>query len=105
MISRPDRRAGRYAATLPTAPYQSIPSFLRCRPAHRVRQPCLEQNRGQMYCKKCYAKLDSTDSNCAQCGAEFSSSHPETYLRRPFPVATRILLHVIATTIVGIMAD
>jgi len=57
-----------------------------------------------MYCKKCYAKLDSTDSNCAQCGAEFSSSHPETYLRRPFPVATRILFHVIATTIVGIMA-
>ena len=57
-----------------------------------------------MYCKKCYAKLDPADSVCTQCGAEFSPSHPETYLRRPFPGASRIFVHVIATTIVGIMA-
>ncbi len=56
-----------------------------------------------MYCKKCYAKLDAADSICAQCGTEFSASHPETYLWQPFPGATRIVFHVIATTIVGVM--
>lgn len=57
-----------------------------------------------MYCKKCYGKLDAADSVCAQCGTAFSPSHPETYLRRPFPSAMRIVFHVIATTIVGIVA-
>lgn len=59
-----------------------------------------------MYCRKCYRGLDIADEfhRCAKCGRAFDPAEPKSYLRRPFPPPSRIILQVISTTIVGFLA-
>ena len=59
-----------------------------------------------MYCKKCYTHLaHAPDSaHCPKCGRTFNATDPKTFLPRPFPSTRKILIHLLATTIVGILA-
>lgn len=52
-----------------------------------------------MYCKRCYADLSAApEPKCPNCGRPFAVNAPGTYLKRPFPGAARIALHVALTT-------
>lgn len=58
-----------------------------------------------MYCKKCYTFLDPTDGpKCRKCGRPFTPDNPRSYLEKPFPPKSRIVLHLILTTIFSILA-
>ncbi|HEX4124970.1 MAG TPA: hypothetical protein VHY37_09620 [Tepidisphaeraceae bacterium] len=59
-----------------------------------------------MFCRKCYARLnaESPTTRCPRCDRPFDPTNPRSYLRRPFPSSARIVLYVIATTIVCIAA-
>ena len=74
-----------------------------------------------MYCRKCYTRLDPGvwDANpppspgqqayfkkfatrCEKCGRVFDPANAKTYLAQPFPDRSKIVLHVIATSLVCI---
>lgn len=56
-----------------------------------------------MYCQRCYADLRSASEPwCPTCGLGFDPRDPGTFLSRPFPSKRRIVLHLIATTLVGV---
>ena len=57
-----------------------------------------------MYCQRCYADLRSaTEKRCPACGLGFDPANPKTYLARPLPPRRRIVRHIIATTVLGIV--
>lgn len=49
------------------------------------------------FCKRCYANLDQAtdDSRCLRCGRKFDAGNPSTYLERPFPSRTKIIVHTL----------
>jgi hypothetical protein len=56
-----------------------------------------------MYCQRCYADLRSAPEPwCPTCGLGFDPGDPKTFRPRPFPGKRRIILHLIATTLVGV---
>ena len=58
-----------------------------------------------MYCRKCYAELDAMveDVRCPQCGRRFDPANAGTYLARPFPDTRKIILYILATSIVSVV--
>lgn len=56
-----------------------------------------------MYCRKCYAKLDADNPfhRCGRCDLAFDPGNPSSYLQRPFPSRSRILVHILLTTLIG----
>jgi uncharacterized paraquat-inducible protein A len=53
-------------------------------------------NEPRMFCKRCYANLDqATESQCARCGRAFSALDPTSYLRRPFPSRTKMVVQTV----------
>ena len=58
-----------------------------------------------MYCRNCYADLTgAAEPLCPKCGSTFDPDDPGSTLRRPFPSRGRIVGHVIATTVFGVLA-
>jgi hypothetical protein len=56
-----------------------------------------------MFCRKCYADLKAGfEGECPVCGQSFDPADPRTYLGKPFPPPSRVVWHVISTTLVGI---
>jgi len=57
-----------------------------------------------MYCRNCYCKLDETAAipQCGFCGREFKPLEPRTYLERPFPSKSRILMQLVTTAAASI---
>ena len=58
---------------------------------------------GDVYCKKCYGKLEPADgfNRCQQCGRTFNPANNLSYLRRPFPSKMRIFSQIMWTTFLG----
>ena len=58
-----------------------------------------------MFCRRCYAPLRADDApRCPACGRLFDPAKPLTFLQRPFPSGRRIVVHLVATTVLGIVA-
>ena len=55
-----------------------------------------------MYCKRCYAPLDHEATLCGNCGKRFDPKKEATFLRRPFPRTSTLIIQIIGTTLVGI---
>jgi hypothetical protein len=57
------------------------------------------------FCKACYADLSGAAENrCPICRRRFDPNRPSTYLQRPFPGVLRIMGHLVATTVIGVIA-
>jgi hypothetical protein len=58
-----------------------------------------------MYCRKCYAELDTERElhRCVKCGRAFDPADARSYLTRPFPSVPKMILFILATTIISIM--
>ena len=58
------------------------------------------------FCSKCYASLAEAvgERRCLNCGRAFDPDNPATFLPRPFPGVGRIIVHLIVTTVIGVMA-
>lgn len=55
-----------------------------------------------MFCKRCYANLNqATDSHCLRCGRKFDADRPSTYLERPFPSRTKMIVHTLITLLLA----
>jgi hypothetical protein len=59
-----------------------------------------------MYCRNCYTNLaEAADTGlCPKCHRKFELGNAKTFLLRPFPSKSKIIVHVLLTTIVGILA-
>ncbi len=59
-----------------------------------------------MYCRHCYASLDPSPQTdrCGHCGRPFDPSRPRTFLTRPFPSWGRVIVQLVATTLLGFAA-
>jgi hypothetical protein len=58
-----------------------------------------------MYCRRCYAPLTPADEpSCPRCRREFDPEDASTFLHRPFPTRSKVLLQIIGTTVVGVAA-
>ena len=58
-----------------------------------------------MFCRRCYAPLNVNESpRCPNCGRLFDPTKPLTFLQRPFPSGRKMVVHLVATTFLGIVA-
>jgi hypothetical protein len=56
-----------------------------------------------MFCRYCYTQLDPDRSfTCPRCHGAYVADDPRTFLARPFPPKSRIIWHLVKTTLITI---
>ena len=59
-----------------------------------------------MYCRACDAELPRPTpvvGNCPNCGSPIDLRQPKTYRRRRFPSVGAVVIHLLLTTLVGLV--
>lgn len=55
-----------------------------------------------MFCRRCYANLNqATHCRCLRCGRKFDPDNPSSFLARPFPSRTKIIVHTLITLVLA----
>ncbi len=55
-----------------------------------------------MFCKRCYANLNqATHGRCVRCGRAYDPEKPNSFLCKPFPSRTKMVVHTIITVVLG----